>query len=97
MEHVPNPTRTRGYGSGRVNPRVRVYPQSPNVGADAGAYNEVHGNHGFGASNSEGESILEFAVAHDLLVGNILFKKRDSHLITYTSGNLRSQVDYILY
>ena len=29
------------------------------VGADAGAYNEVHGGHGFGARNSEGESILE--------------------------------------
>ena len=33
------------------------------VGADASAYNEVHGGHGFGARNSEGESILEFAVA----------------------------------
>ena len=31
MEHVPDPTRTRGYGSGRVNPRVRVYPQSSNA------------------------------------------------------------------
>ena len=67
------------------------------VGADAGAYNEVHGGHGFGARNSEGERILEFAVAHDLLVGNTLFKKRDSHLITYSSGNLRTQIDYILY
>jgi len=28
VEHVHAPTRTRGYGSGRVNPRVRVYPQS---------------------------------------------------------------------
>jgi len=47
------------------------------VGADASAYNEVYGGHDFGARNSEGERILEFAVAHDLIVRNTLFKKRD--------------------
>ena len=30
----------------------------------------------------EGERILEYALAFDLLLGNTCFKKRDSHLIT---------------
>jgi len=29
VKHLPDPTRTRGYGSGRVYPWVRVYPQTP--------------------------------------------------------------------
>jgi hypothetical protein len=40
---------------------------------------------------------LEFAVANDLLIGNTLFKKRDSHLVTYSSGSHRTQIDYILF
>ena len=28
VKHLHDPTRTRGYGSGRVYPRVRVYPQT---------------------------------------------------------------------
>ena len=67
------------------------------VGVDADAYMEAHGGHGFGVRNAEGERVLEFAVANDLLIGNTLFKKRDSHLVTYSSGNHRTQIDYILF
>ena len=45
----------------------------------------------------EGERILEFALANDLIVGNTLFCKRQSHLVTYSSGGNKTQVDYILY
>ena len=41
--------------------------------------------------------LLDFAVAHDLVIGNTLFKKRNSHLITYASGDHETQVDYILF
>ena len=67
------------------------------VGASANGYEDVHGSHGFGTRNSEGVSILEFAMANDLLVGNTWFIKRDSHLISYYSGPHRTQVDYALY
>ena len=67
------------------------------VGADSGVYNEAHGGHGFGVRNADGERVLEFAIANDLLIGNTQFKKRDSHLVTYSSGNHRTQIDYILY
>ncbi|CAH1263777.1 Hypp2763 [Branchiostoma lanceolatum] len=67
------------------------------VGEDVHGFEEVHGGHGFGDRNAEGERLLEFALANDLLVGNTLFIKRESHLVTYTSGNHRTQIDYILF
>ena len=67
------------------------------VGADALGYEVVHGGHAFGKRNKEGERILEFALANDLIVGNTLFLKRESHLVTYSSGGKRTQVDYVLY
>lgn len=33
----------------------------------------IHGGHGCGLRNTEGECILEFAVARNLIVGNSLF------------------------
>lgn len=66
------------------------------VGAEASGFEEVHGGQGFGARNVDGERILEFALANDLFIGNTHFKKRDSHLATYSSGAHRTQIDYIL-
>ena len=48
-------------------------------------------------SDSEGERILEYALAYDLFLGNTCFKKRDSHLITYRSGNTATQIDFMLF
>ena len=45
--------------------------------------------------DSEGERILEYALAYDLFLGNTCFKKRDSHLITYRSGNTATQIDFM--
>ena len=45
----------------------------------------------------EGERILEYTLAFDLLQGNTCFKKRDGHLITYKSGNIATQIDLILF
>ena len=67
------------------------------VGTDAGAYGDAHGGFGYGTRNTEGERVLEFAVANELRVGNTWFKKRESHLITYTSGRHSTQLDLILY
>ena len=59
------------------------------VGSTGSGYKEVHGGYGYGKPepDSEGERILEYALAYDLFLGNTCFKKRDSHLITYRSGN----------
>ena len=66
------------------------------VGKSADGFPQVHGGFGFGERNAEGGRLLDFAVAHDLVIGNTLFEKRDSHLITYASGDNQTQIDYIL-
>jgi hypothetical protein len=39
---------------------------------------------------------LNFALAYDLIVANNLFRKRVSHLITFSSGHHCNQIDFIL-
>ena len=67
------------------------------VGDVAGGYCDAHGGLGFGQRNTDGERVLDFATANGLRVGNTWFRKRDSHLITYSSGGHSTQLDYILY
>jgi hypothetical protein len=45
-----------------------------------------------GTQNPEGERVLEFAVANNIVVGNTCYIKRP-HLITYCSGNHKPQID----
>ena len=66
------------------------------IAKNADGYEGVHGGRGFGRCNLEGERILEFAVAHNLVISNSLFKKRESHLVTYRSDENQRQIDYIL-
>ena len=39
---------------------------------------------------------MEFAIAFDLVITNTFYIKEDEHLITFTSGANRSQIDYFL-
>ena len=66
------------------------------IGKNADGYEGVHGGREFGRRNLEGERILEFAVAHNLVISNSLLTKRESHLVTCQSGESQSQIDYIL-
>ena len=59
-------------------------------------YEGVHYVRQFIRCNLEGERILEFAVAHNLVVSNSLLMKRESHLVTFQSSKNQSQNDYIL-
>ena len=63
---------------------------------EAAGYEGVHGGSGYGERNADGDRVLEFAVANVFVVGNTFFVKRDSHLITYQSGNAKTQIDFIL-
>ena len=45
----------------------------------------VHGGFGYGSRSQEGEDVLNFALAYDLLIANTVFKKRESHLVTFRS------------
>jgi hypothetical protein len=72
-----------GYLNGHVD--------STRVGFDG-----VHGGFGYGISNQEGEDVLNFALAYDLFVANTLFRNRASYLVTFSSGQHCSQIDFLL-
>jgi hypothetical protein len=56
----------------------------------------VHGGFAYGIRNQEGKDVLSFALAYDMIVANTLFKKRESYLVTFSSGQHSSQIDFIL-
>ena len=64
------------------------------VGESRNGFDRIHGGYGYGTRNEGGDQVLEFAEACDLAVTNTFFKKRPSHLITYSSGGHCTQIDY---
>jgi len=66
------------------------------IGSEANGFEGVHGGYGYGKRNPEGDRILEFATAHNLVVGNSYFTKHPQNLVTYRSGGHSSQIDYVL-
>ena len=65
------------------------------IGKLANGSEGVHGGYGYGLIYNDGEHILKFSVAHNLAAGHSYFKWEDNHLITYQSGGISSQLDYI--
>ncbi|PWZ13495.1 Craniofacial development protein 2 [Zea mays] len=66
------------------------------VGTSSTSFEGVHGGFGFGTRNQEGEEILNFALAYDMFIANTFFKKRQFHLVTFSSGQHTSQIDFVL-
>uniref|UniRef100_A0A8I6Y9C3 Craniofacial development protein 2-like n=1 Tax=Hordeum vulgare subsp. vulgare TaxID=112509 RepID=A0A8I6Y9C3_HORVV len=68
------------------------------VGTSNTGFEGVHGGfgYGYGIRNQEGEDVLSFALAYNMIVAKTLFKKRESHLVTFSSGQHSSQIDFIL-
>ena len=56
----------------------------------------VHDDMRFCTRHAEGERILEFGDAVGMVVCNTFFKKEDSMLIAYKSGDTRIMIDYLL-
>jgi hypothetical protein len=70
---------------------LNEHVDSTRVGFDG-----VHEDFGYGSRNQEGEGILNFALAYDLIIANTLFRKRISRLVTFNNGQHCSQIDFIL-
>jgi hypothetical protein len=70
---------------------LNEHVDSTRVGFDG-----VHGGFEYGSRNQEGEGVLNFALAYDLIVVNTLFRKRVFHLVTFSSDQHCSQIDFIL-
>jgi Reverse transcriptase (RNA-dependent DNA polymerase) len=62
------------------------------VGTVREVFERVHGGFGY----SEQEDILNFAITYDLMVANTFFRKKKSHLITFSNGQHSSQIDFLL-
>jgi hypothetical protein len=66
------------------------------VGTIRGGFERVHEGFGYGEQNQEEEDILNFAIAYNIMVANTFFRKKKSHLITFSSGQHSSQIDFVL-
>jgi hypothetical protein len=66
------------------------------VGSTRVGFDGVYKGFRYESRNQEGEGILNFALAYDLIVANTLFRKRFSHLVTFSSGQYCRQIDFIL-
>nr|GEY79900.1 retrovirus-related Pol polyprotein LINE-1 [Tanacetum cinerariifolium] len=66
------------------------------IGAAPEGYAGVLGGFGYGVRHEKGRVILDFAIAHDLVVVNSHFKKRDHHLVTFQSEGRCTQIDYLM-
>ncbi|VDL69797.1 unnamed protein product [Nippostrongylus brasiliensis] len=66
------------------------------VGEERRGMERVHGGHGIGTRNDDGERIVDLASAHDLAICNTFFAKRESQKVTYSSGGRKTEIDYIL-
>ena len=66
------------------------------VGTSSAGFEAVQGGFGYGSRNQEGEEVLDFVLAFDLMIANTFFRKRQSHLVTFSSGQYSSQIDFVL-
>lgn len=56
----------------------------------------MYGGFGFGVRNGEGAALLDFARAFKQVVVNLIFIKKEDHLITYRSTKSKTQIDFLL-
>jgi hypothetical protein len=79
-----------------ISEKLFIGDLNEHVGSNRVSFDGVHGGFGYESMNQEREGILNFALAYDLIVANTLFRKRVSHLVTFSSGQYCSQIDFIL-
>ena len=66
------------------------------IGTSSAGFEAVHGGFGYGSRNQEGEKVLDFAIAFDLMIANTFFRKRQSYLVTFSSGQYSSKINFVL-
>ena len=66
------------------------------MGTSNTCFEGVRGGFGYGSRNQDGEDVLSFALAYNMTVANILFRKREYHLVTSSSRQHSSHIDLVL-
>jgi hypothetical protein len=64
-----------------TNEKLFIGDLNGHVGSTNACYELAHGGFGY-VSRNQGEDILDFSVAYNLVIANTFFRKRDSHLVT---------------
>jgi hypothetical protein len=68
-----------------VGKKLFIRDLNDHVGTSSTSFDGVYGGFGFGTRN-QGKKILNFALAYDMFIANTFFRKRKSHLVTFSSG-----------
>jgi hypothetical protein len=66
------------------------------VGSTRVGFDEVYGGFGYRSRNQKEEGILNFVLAYNLFITNTFFRKKVSHLVTFSNDQYCSQIDFIL-
>ena len=66
------------------------------IGDENMGYEEVMGMHGYGERNNEGETVLDVCKFHRLRILNTYFEKEEEKLVTYKSGDHKTQIDLLM-
>ena len=66
------------------------------IGVERRSYENVMGPYGFGSKNPEGKKILEFCMNQRLKILKTFFKKDRNKIVTYSSGDSETQIDFVL-
>ena len=66
------------------------------IGDENIGYEEVMGSYGYGTRNDEGETVLDICKFHRLRILNTYFKKEEEKLVTYKSGDNKTQIDLLM-
>ncbi|VDM80381.1 unnamed protein product [Strongylus vulgaris] len=69
-------------------------PKNGHVGEKRNGAGKCHANRRYGTRNEEGERILDFATVYNLALVNTYYIKKHEHLITYSSEDRLTQIDY---
>ncbi|XP_068223136.1 craniofacial development protein 2-like [Palaemon carinicauda] len=64
------------------------------IGCNPENISKIHGGHGMGKMNKEGELIVKFALAFDVAMINTFFKNKN--YTTYSSGGRETQIDFLM-
>jgi hypothetical protein len=65
------------------------------VGSTNAVCELAHGGSRYGSRN-QGDDILDLVVAYNLVIANTFFRKRYSHLMTFSSDHRSSQIVFVL-
>ena len=66
------------------------------AGINVDGYDGVHSGYVFGDRNADGERILDFCNAMELIVTNTYFQRQKNKLATCVSGGTVGAIDYLL-